>query len=125
MEKAAAISCDEKSLNSALQEIHASLLPKIKNLKLHSKDLIFNQELTAIWEISNMSTLAQAVLKASLCRHESRGSFFRKDYPNHDTSTIPQHSFVDLEGNTTNKQINIVDFQPSSDGNFAAKNSLI
>lgn len=125
MEKAAAISCDEKSLNSALQEIRASLLPKIKNLKLHSKDLIFNQELTAIWEISNMSTLAQAVLKASLCRHESRGSFFRRDYPNHDTSTIPQHSFVDLEGNTTNKQINIVDFQPSSDGNFAAKNGLI
>ena len=125
MEKAAAISCDKKSLNSALQEIHASLLPKIKNLKLHSKDLIFNQELTAIWEISNMSTLAQAVLKASLCRHESRGSFFRRDYPNHDTSTIPQHSFVDLEGNTTNKQINIVDFQPSSDGNFAAKNGLI
>ena len=88
------------------------LIPKIEIMRCHSNDLIFNQELTAIWEIQNMTTLAKAVLKASLKRHESRGSFFRLDYPEHDTTSLPQHSFVDSEGNTVNKPVCIIDFQP-------------
>lgn len=114
MENAVAISCDENSITEALQSIQAKLIPKIEIMRCHSNDLIFNQELTAIWEIQNMTALAKAVLKASLKRHESRGSFFRLDYPEHDTTSLPQHSFVDSEGNTVNKPVCIIDFQPDN-----------
>lgn len=124
MERAAAISCDAKSLTLALQEINERLIPKIEELRSHSNVLLFNQELTAIWEIRNMSKLAKAVLQASIARHESRGSFFRRDYPNHDTNSLPQHSFVNSEGKTLKKPVNIIDFQPDT-RKFNVKNSLI
>ncbi len=125
MESAVAISCDENSIKTALNNIKTTLAERIENITCHSNNLIFNQELTAIWEIKNMTTLAEAVLKASLARHESRGSFSRRDYPNHSTESLPQHSFIDSCGNTENMPVHIVDFQPDGKENFNDKNGLI
>ncbi len=125
MENAVAISCDENSIKTALNNIKTTLAERIENITCHSNNLIFNQELTAIWEIKNMTTLAEAVLKASLARHESRGSFSRRDYPNHSTESLPQHSFIDSCGNTENMPVHIVDFQPDGKENFNDKNGLI
>lgn len=125
MENAVAISCDENSIKTALNNIKTTLVERIENITCHSNNLIFNQELTAIWEIKNMATLAEAVLKASLARHESRGSFSRRDYPNHSTESLPQHSFIDSCGNTENMPVHIVDFQPDGKENFNDKNGLI
>lgn len=125
MESAVAISCDENSIKTALNNIKTTLAERIENITCHSNNLIFNQELTAIWEIKNMTTLAEAVLNASLARHESRGSFSRRDYPNHSTESLPQHSFIDSCGNTENMPVHIVDFQPDSKENFNDKNGLI
>ena len=125
MENAVAISCDENSIKTALNNIKTTLAERIENITCHSNNLVFNQELTAIWEIKNMTTLAEAVLKASLARHESRGSFSRRDYPDHNTESLPQHSFIDSCGNTENMPVHIVDFQPDGKENFNDKNGLI
>lgn len=125
MEDAVAISCNKQSIVNALRSIQTSIIPRMHVLHPHSKNLVFNQELIAIWEIQHMVTLAQVVLQASLSRHESRGSFFRQDYPNHDTTQLPQHSFADIEGNIEQKTVHIVDFQPDSKGNFKVHNNVI
>lgn len=125
MEDAVAIYCDESSINQALQKIQNSVIPQIKQLHPHSNNLIFNQELTAIWEIQHMTTLSQAVLEASLARHESRGSFYRIDYLNHDTSSLPQHSFINSNGEITSMPVHIVDFKPDDNGNFQITNNVL
>lgn len=125
MERSAAIACDATSLNEALHEIQTSLIPRINALRLHSNTLVFNQELIAIWEIQHLVTLAQSVLRASLARHESRGSFLRRDYPEHDTNALPQHSFINSEGTVTNKSVTIIDFKPDSNGTFQVNKSLL
>ncbi|MDK7192716.1 FAD-binding protein [Bifidobacterium sp. UMB1197] len=113
METAAAVRCSEKTLKDALQKIDTIIIPKAKMLAVHSKNLVFNQELTAILELQNMITLAKSILNASLARHESRGSFTRLDYPNRNNSQNPQHSIVDLSGNVQNMPVVIVDFNPN------------
>ncbi|NSX26588.1 FAD-binding protein [Gardnerella vaginalis] len=113
METAVAVRCSEKSIKEALQKIDTLIIPKAKMLILHSKNLVFNQELTAILELKNLITFAKAVLQASLARHESRGSFTRLDYPQHNNSQNPQHSIVDLSGKVQNIPVVVVDFDPN------------
>lgn len=125
MENAVAISCDEQSIKKALNDIQEFIDPKIQSLHIHSNNLVFNQEITAIWEIKNMSLLAKAALQSSLARHESRGAFFRRDYPKHDISSLPQHSFIDFDGNLAKKSVNIIDFKQDSKGDFYTENSII
>ncbi|MFU0548543.1 succinate dehydrogenase [Gardnerella leopoldii] len=125
MENAVAISCDEQSIKKALNDIQEFIDPKIQSLHIHSDNLVFNQEITAIWEIKNMSLLAKAVLQSSLARHESRGAFFRRDYPKHDISSLPQHSFIDFDGNLAKKPVNVIDFKQDSKGDFYTENSII
>ncbi len=110
METAIAVRCSEKSIKEALQKIDTLIIPKANMLILHSKNLVFNQELTAILELKNLITFAKAVLQASLARHESRGSFTRLDYPQHNNSQNPQHSIVDLSGKVQNIPVTVVDF---------------
>ncbi|MFU0539209.1 FAD-binding protein [Gardnerella vaginalis] len=113
METAVAVRCSEQSIKEALQKIDTLIIPKAKMLILHSKNLVFNQELTAILELKNLITFAKAVLQASLARHESRGSFTRLDYPQHNNSQNPQHSIVDLSGKVQNIPVVVVDFDPN------------
>lgn len=112
MENAIAVRCDKSSILKALEKIE-KISKKASLLKSHNNSLVFNQEITAICELDNMLTLSKAILFASMNRHESRGSFTRLDYPNHDDSNLPQHSFIDNQNNLYNKPVNIIDFQPN------------
>jgi succinate dehydrogenase/fumarate reductase flavoprotein subunit len=69
---------EERSLKEGLEQLR-SLEKRIE--KAHPvtlKDLFIKRDL------ENMSLTLKAVLKGSLLRRESRGSFFRKDFPDQD-----------------------------------------
>jgi len=124
MENAAAVRCSENTLKAALQKIDTIIIPQAKILILHSKNLVFNQELIAIWELQNMITLAKSVLQASLARHESRGAFTRLDYPKRNNNQNPQHSIVDSSGEVQNIPVIIVDFDPNKPINHQNKDEI-
>ncbi len=52
-----------------------------KNLEVEDGK-IFNLNIVKFFEFKNMLILAKLIIKASLKRKESRGCFFRRDYPN-------------------------------------------
>ena len=124
MENAAAVRCSENTLKDALQKIDTIIIPQAKILVLHSQNLVFNQELIAIWELQNMITLAKSVLQASLARHESRGAFTRLDYPKLNNNQNPQHSIVDSNGEVQNIPVIIVDFDPNKPINHQNKDEI-
>lgn len=124
MENAAAVRCSENTLKDALQKIDTIIIPQAKILILHSQNLVFNQELIAIWELKNMITLAKSVLQASLARHESRGAFTRLDYPKRNNNQNPQHSIVDSNGEVQNIPVIIVDFDPNKPINHQNKDEI-
>ena len=124
MENAAAVRCSENTLKDALQKIDTTIIPQAKILVLHSQNLVFNQELIAIWELQNMITLAKSVLQASLARHESRGAFTRLDYPKRNNNQNPQHSIVDSNGEVQNIPVIIVDFDPNKPINHQNKDEI-
>lgn len=124
MENAAAVRCSENTLKDALQKIDTIIIPQAKILILHSQNLVFNQELIAIWELQNMITLAKSVLQASLARHESRGAFTRLDYPKRNNNQNPQHSIVDSNGEVQNIPVIIVDFDPNKPINHQNKDEI-
>lgn len=62
MERAAAVRCDAQSLATAIETIDNDLAPRAQALAAHDKAATFNQEITAIWEVRHLITLAQAVL---------------------------------------------------------------
>ncbi|MFP1710835.1 FAD-binding protein [Gardnerella vaginalis] len=124
MENAAAVRCSENTLKDALQKIDTIIIPQAKILVLHSQNLVFNQELIAIWELQNMITLAKSVLRASLARHESRGAFTRLDYPKRNNNQNPQHSIVDSNGEVQNIPVIIVDFDPNKPINHQNKDEI-
>lgn len=124
MENAAAVRCSENTLKDALQKIDTIIIQQAKILVLHSQNLVFNQELIAIWELQNMITLAKSVLQASLARHESRGAFTRLDYPKRNNNQNPQHSIVDSSGEVQNIPVIIVDFDPNKPINHQNKDEI-
>lgn len=124
MENAAAVRCSENTLKDALQKIDTIIIPQAKILVSHSQNLVFNQELIAIWELQNMITLAKSVLQASLARHESRGAFTRLDYPKRNNNQNPQHSIVDSNGEVQNIPVIIVDFDPNKPINHQNKDEI-
>lgn len=124
MENAAAVRCSENTLKDALQKIDTIIIPQAKILVLHSQNLVFNQELIAIWELQNMIMLAKSVLQASLARHESRGAFTRLDYPKRNNNQNPQHSIVDSSGEVQNIPVIIVDFDPNKPINHQNKDEI-
>ena len=114
MEHAIAVRCSEKTILEALNSI-SEIEKSAIELKPRETSLIFKKKKKKIYELQNMITLSKAILYASLNRHESRGSFTRLDYPNHNNAILPQHSFIDNQNKIYNKPVNIIDFQPNID----------
>ena len=71
---------EESRLKEGLDRL-ASMEGKIEKIYPASWGILFRKR-----DLENMSLLIKAMLKGSLLRTESRGSFFRKDYPNPDDS---------------------------------------
>ncbi|WEV59621.1 FAD-binding protein [Bifidobacterium sp. ESL0728] len=114
MEHAVAVRCDAQSISEAQRTIANELIPRAEALRSHSESSTFNQELTAIFEINNLMTLAQAMLDASSARHESRGAFARTDFPKRDDEHFLTHSMADTNGKITWQPVHIVDMPPKA-----------
>ena len=112
MERAAAVRCDAQSLAAAIETIDNDLAPRAQALAAHDKAATFNQEITAIWEVRHLITLAQTVLAASDARHESRGSLKRTDFPDRDDEHFLAHSMTDATHEVSWQPVHIVDMPP-------------
>ena len=112
MERAAAVRCDAQSLATAIETIDNDLAPRAQALAAHDKAATFNQEITAIWEVRHLITLAQTVLAASDARHESRGSLKRTDFPDRDDEHFLAHSMTDATHEVSWQPVHIVDMPP-------------
>ncbi|MBW3092846.1 FAD-binding protein [Bifidobacterium sp. 82T10] len=94
MEQAVAVRCSAQTIDEALDTLRDELMPRAAALHAHSDMAAFNQEITAIWEVRHLITLADAVLRASDARHESRGSLKRLDFPERDDERFLAHSMI-------------------------------
>ena len=112
MERAAAVRCDAQSLATAIETIDNDLAPRAQALAAHDKAATFNQEITAIWEVRHLITLAQTVIAASDARHESRGSLKRTDFPDRDDEHFLAHSMTDAAHEVSWQPVRIVDMPP-------------
>jgi len=81
-----------------MQEGYAKLKDLInrahKNLGVEDKSKVFNLDLQATLEFFNLLEIADVLAFASLQRKESRGSFYRDDYPKRDDKNYLYHSMI-------------------------------
>ena len=96
IEHALAVRCDARSISEALNLLDTVIRPRASRLTAHSETPAFNQEITAIWEVRHLTLLAEAMLRASEARHESRGSLQRLDYPARDDERFLAHSMIGM-----------------------------
>jgi len=82
---------DEGSLNQGLNRL-ATLEEKIAEVCPSTSHDLFRKR-----EMENMVLLLKALLKGSLLRRESRGSFYRKDFPNQEDQTWLKNSCYRLD----------------------------
>lgn len=113
MERAVAVRCSADTIATALDTLQDEFRPRTDALHAHSDMAAFNQEITAIWESRHLVALAEAVLKASDARHESRGSLTRLDYPARDDERFLAHSMSDRDGILW-QPVHIVDYPPKA-----------
>ncbi len=64
------------------------------NLAVKDKSKIFNLDLQSTLEFFNLLDIADVLAYASLQRKESRGSFYRDDYPKRDDENYLYHSMI-------------------------------
>jgi len=83
---------DEESLKEGLDRL-ASIEKRIERVYPATLKDLFNKR-----DLENMVLLLKAVLKGSLLRTESRGSFFRKDFPNQEDRNWLKNTCYHLEG---------------------------
>ncbi len=88
----------EKSIELALNELQ-SLFVEFQNYSLTNKNLIFNEELIAYFEIENLFLNSKATAYSALMRKESRGAHYCVDYPERDDDNWQKHSLVALDEN--------------------------
>ena len=112
MERAAAVRCDDKTLNEAAETLDDAFTPRAAALVAHDDSPTFNQEITAIWEARHLVELGKALLAASRARHESRGSLRRTDYPQRDDEHFLAHSMTNADGTVDWQPVHIVDVPP-------------
>lgn len=116
LDGAIAVLCNKDTIRHAMEGV-AALRERLHHVRTHMDTAAFNQELTAVWEAGNMLDLAQAVLDASLARHESRGSLKRTDWPKRDDEHFLMHSLTritdDTQDDVTWQPVHIVDYQPT------------
>ena len=90
MQEHAGIERSAKSLETGLNQITA-LSQRFQNIALGDRGMLFNTELTSIFELQNMMDIAEAVVRSAMPREESRGSHFRSDFPARDDKRFLKH----------------------------------
>ncbi len=77
--------------------------------------LQFNQSLQSYLELEKMVTISQTMVESAMVRKESRGAHFREDYPEWDTSTLPQCTLASRDGTEpviTTRPVKITEITP-------------
>ena len=110
LERYFAIRCDADSLEQAQEELDVELAPLAENLRAHDQSMVFNQELVAIMEAKNLLLVAQTLIRSALDRQESRGSFYRRDFPLRDDEHFLTHTFIDQDGAIRRKPVVVTRF---------------
>ena len=111
MEQALAVHCNATGIERALSHLHAELAARAAALRLHDTSTNFNQELVMLWQVRDLLELADAVLRSSQARHESRGSLRRDDFPERDDRRFLCHSMID-SATISWQPVHIVDMRP-------------
>lgn len=95
----------------ALKELK-ELLPTVY---VQGTTLQFNQSLQSYLELEKMVTISQTMVESAMVRKESRGAHFREDYPEWDTSTLPQCTLASRDGTEpviTTRPVKITEITP-------------
>jgi succinate dehydrogenase/fumarate reductase flavoprotein subunit len=82
---------EEESLKEGLEQL-ASIEKKIEKVYPATLKDLFKKR-----DLENVALLLKAILKGSLLRRESRGSFFRKDFPDRDDRNWLKNTHYHLE----------------------------
>ncbi len=75
-----------------------TLLDKSSQIKIDHRSKRYNYALVEALELKNMLKIARVLCKAAQSRRESRGSHWRKDYPESDDERPHKHSLVRKTG---------------------------
>jgi len=80
-------------LEKALSRIN-ELKSRFNEIALGDMDERFNYTLIRTLELENLLDVAEAITKGALMRKESRGAYYRVDYPERDDEKYLQHSII-------------------------------
>ncbi|MCH7618356.1 MAG: fumarate reductase (quinol) flavoprotein subunit [Candidatus Marinimicrobia bacterium] len=97
MEESVGIYRNEESLRKAETTI-MKLKERFTDIAITDRSLTFNTEVMSAVELSYMLDVAEAIVKSSIERTESRGSHQRLDYPERDDDKYLAHSLVYKNG---------------------------
>jgi len=88
-----------------------------KNLAVEDKSKVFNTDLQSLLEFYNLLEIADVLAYTSLQRKESRGSFYRDDFPKRDDENYLYHSIVtknsDGSINYTKGEVDLSLYEPA------------
>ncbi|KAA3630404.1 MAG: FAD-binding protein [Proteobacteria bacterium] len=85
---------DGNSLQEALKEIIRIRQEDLPQIHTINKDRIYNREWIQSYELGSMLTIMEMVCRTSLKREESRGSLYRRDYPQTDNINWAKNQVV-------------------------------
>ncbi|RPJ02208.1 MAG: FAD-binding protein, partial [Deltaproteobacteria bacterium] len=83
----------ESDLLSARAKIRG-LKERLNTVGIKQKGLAFNNEMVRYLELEGMLQVAEVIVEGALARRESRGSHFRKDFPNRDDAHWLYHTLA-------------------------------
>ncbi len=84
---------NRKGLEEALQQINV-LRSKLSDVGLTYKGKHFNYELEDALELTNMLSLAEAIVYSAMQREESRGAHYRTDFPERNDISWLKHTLI-------------------------------
>ncbi len=85
---------NEKEMEEGYAKLKDLIERAHNNLGVEDKAKVFNLDLQATLEFFNLLEIADVLAYASLQRKESRGSFYRDDYPKRDDENFLYHSMI-------------------------------
>jgi succinate dehydrogenase / fumarate reductase flavoprotein subunit len=80
-------------METALQIIH-ELRKRYEQIYLEDRGKIFNTELTNALEVGSLIDLAETIVVGAIAREESRGSHYRKEFPQRDDAGWLKHTLA-------------------------------